>query len=249
MNKPELKYLDQSITPFFTPNGRVTDDWQYITTLNDNIASSGPEGRVGRTIHVKSVHVKGLLFPSVPLVNSDTSAFGLANVRGGPVRVAIVHDKHPNGMAPNAVDIWDYDPPDANSKAICAFRNLKFGKRFKILHNEVYYVGAPLGQLASQYDNPDPIPNLDYVANPYFGASDIAKCFDIDIKLKGEGIETVFKSNNGGDTNVMSGGISLWVCGIWPSFTFNDVDYYPGPILRGYCRIRFTDAENNYICC
>ena len=48
LDKPELKYTDQILQPFFTVNGRVTDDWQYITTLNDTIASTGDEGRVGR---------------------------------------------------------------------------------------------------------------------------------------------------------------------------------------------------------
>lgn len=205
--------------------------------LNEMPAGDGLSERVGRSIHMKSVHLNLILAATNPQAyGDDTEVGGEAFSRPGPVRLALIWDAQPNGLTPDPKKIWNMQAGLA--LPIMGFRNLSTPHKFKVLWDETFQVGSFVGYNSS--DNGDS-PN--YEINPYHGNNPVV-WISKHIHLKGE-FQTVYDGNVGGTATMREGALWLLCCGVWSAFSVDYppvVNYFPMPSLLGNTRVKYTDG-------
>lgn len=100
-----------------------------ITLLNGCIAGSQMYNRTGRKIHLKSLQMRGALFPA-------------GNVTFTDVRIIIFYDKQTNGAAPAVVDVINsVNQAGVASSTVLDGLNLNNRDRFQIIRDKHYTMG------------------------------------------------------------------------------------------------------------
>nr|WAE42806.1 MAG: capsid protein [Cressdnaviricota sp.] len=169
--------------------------------------------RVGRRVHMKSVHVTGQIFPS-GVATTGAQEF---------LRVLLVYDRQPNGTFPSIGDILlDYGNDGTSFTTSISKMNLNNVERFAILRDKRLWI--PSNQQAASTDQ-----------NMYLGGGTDAKEINWFVPLKN--LETHFKSttNPAAIGDVATGALYLVTLG-------NIASGAAGYNLQYNSRLRFCDV-------
>jgi len=110
-----------------SPVIRLCSTTATIDTVNVLAIGAGTFQRIGRGVHMKSLYLRGAMFPSG---NPGTNS-------GEYIRVAVVYDRQPNGAVPNYSDIFlTVDASGNGSNGPFDMPNLNNSERFVILADE-----------------------------------------------------------------------------------------------------------------
>lgn len=125
---PELKCCDVN-GGGAAPVQNVLSTTSVLTLVNDMIVGAAFNQRLGRTVSLKTLHLKGTIFMQA----YDASAALLQHY----CRVAVVYDRQPNGAFPTYANIWTSVDNGANaSSTVFDFPNIRNSDRFLILADE-----------------------------------------------------------------------------------------------------------------
>lgn len=114
----ELKVIDTSEAVY------QCDTTGSITLISGVATGTDYQARVGRVVDLKSIQVRGFVYPAVNTGTIDNLA-----------RVMIVHDRNPNGAAlPTIATILD-------AVLATAFNNLTNRDRYRVLMDKFIFVG------------------------------------------------------------------------------------------------------------
>lgn len=125
-NKPELKFVD------FNGGGSAPIITLVSTTatfglLNDLVVGANAYQRIGRTVLMQNLHVRGAFYPSG---NAGT-------VAGEYIRLVVVYDRQANGAAPSYSDIFQSTDAAGNtSSGAFDYPRISNAERFVILADE-----------------------------------------------------------------------------------------------------------------
>lgn len=125
INRPELKSVDISAAGAIISSG--LNATPALILCNDILAGTGFNQRVGRTVNMKSIHIRG----GVMWTNQA------GNANGEQVRIALVYDRQPNGATPSYSDIFtSVDLSGNTGSGPLDFTNVNNADRFTILCDE-----------------------------------------------------------------------------------------------------------------
>lgn len=120
--KPELKCVDVNGAGAGV-TASLLSTTATVTLLNGLATGAAYFQRVGRSVSLKSLHLRGCILPS-----------GLDGVTGEFIRISLVYDRQPNGALPAYADIFQtVDAAGNGSNAVFDFTNLNNSERFLIL--------------------------------------------------------------------------------------------------------------------
>lgn len=173
----------QEIKSFDLANVNVTFGAAGTFTLL-NVPVNGAElyQRVGRKIYMKSLHIRGQVFPN-----------GNGGIDFG--RLIVFYDSQPNAAASNIGTLLQ-DSNAAAGTSVTSEINLNNRQRFKILRDMQF--------MLPNYASAD-TPNI-------LGYQDqIMQTFNINEFIKLKGLETIFNGANGGTIADITSG-SLYIC-------------------------------------
>lgn len=118
-------------------NSALNISTPVLTLLNGCAPGTGGSDRIGRKIVIKSIHVKGYIYPDT------TATFNTP-------KLCLVWDKQPSAVAPAFTDI--FDQVGGNNLPYSPI-NLDNSRRFKILWSKIYNVtgGATVTDSSSRW--------------------------------------------------------------------------------------------------
>lgn len=176
--KAELKASD---LPYTGSQFAVGGTFQY---LNNVVNGSEIYQRTGRKIYMKSLHIKGYIYPTIGTGSTDP-AF---------IRMIVLYDAQPNGALPALADVL-MDSSAAAATSVVSELNLNNRERFKILREQMWVMGPnnTIQQSAIQ---------------------DGSQCLVVNEFIKLKKIESIYNATNGGTiADVTSGAlIALFLC-------------------------------------
>ncbi len=95
-------------------------------SLNEIPEGTTQSERIGRTVTLRSIHIRGAM--KIPVVAADNDAFQR-------IRLVLYCDKQANGATAQVLDLLE--TADINS-----YRNLAESRRFRILYDKIYLMNA-----------------------------------------------------------------------------------------------------------
>lgn len=132
LRKPEVKGVDLSEN-----NIHFTSAGIFSSALNATVAGANESNRIGRKISMRSVQIRGAVYPYQA---------GAAPIRDF-IRLILVYDRQPNGAAPALADVLE-DVDQAGTRTTTSFSglNLSNADRFKVLRD--WHWAMPVANLA-----------------------------------------------------------------------------------------------------
>lgn len=174
--KTELKAFDvATVTTSFSTAG-------VFTLLNVPVNGAELYQRVGRKIYMKSLHIRGMVYPSATTTQD----------RG---RMVVFYDSQPNAGVSTLATLFA-DSNAGHATSVDSEINLDNRARFKILADKQYL-------FPSVTDTTGVLTNLGPQDN-------ILQTFNINIFIKLNGLETIYNATNGGTIADITSG-SLYV--------------------------------------
>lgn len=221
--KPELKGMDTVVNP--TTIAATTNTNADIFPLNLVQQGSGSWNRVGRTIRIKSVRIKGTLRTIISTPPGD-GAGEAGQLVSQTARLIVVWDKQPSGTLPTFNTIFGYTEQDG-TESVNILSALRFDNtgRFSVIGDKVIDMNATAADSNSG-------------TQPYI---ELSHSFDHFAKLGGR--ETFFSGQSSPMTiaDISSGALYFIVRARWEStilsYEAGAVSYLDNTVAR----IRYTD--------
>ena len=214
---PELKVVDVN-NAGSSPNINIVSTTATITLLNGMDLGAGAFQRIGRSVHWKSLHVRGALY-----LNNGSGSFG--STAGECARIMVVYDRQPNGAAVSIIEILQTIDANGNgSSSPFDYPNLTNSDRFIVLADQQVNVpytstGSGAGTLAA--------------SSAQVLASLPAKDFDRYIDISG--LPTNYKGDTEAVASVATGSLYLVTLGSLAVAS-------AGLTFNWTARLRYTDA-------
>lgn len=138
----ELKYIDNNGLA-----GTPAAGGGIVGRFNDMAQGDDVQNRIGRQVKVRSFELRGIVFPE------DTTTVDTL------VKVSLVWDKQPNSaVVPGVADIF-------NADASTSFINLNNRKRFTILKEQLFAVGATNNTATQAFAHAPSLYKIDWKVN------------------------------------------------------------------------------------
>lgn len=201
MMQPELKGYDIAAgNAEFQSTGRVE-------LLNPVVQGTDNFNRVGRKINMKSVHVRGVIFPKDPTIS----------IPRDHLRLLLVYDKQTNALLPSGNDVLMDSNAVAGTSSF-SHVNLANRERFVILRDTL--VNVPQYD-ATSLDSRNDFPNLDPALH-----------IDWYVSLKGK--DSIYNQLNNGNIGDIQTGALFLLCynyigastDLWSCFYTSRLRYY-----------------------
>lgn len=209
---PELKCVDFYGAGVAPQIQLISSSAPSITLVNGCAVGTNFNNRIGRSIHMKSLRIRGAIFPSG---NAGTTA-------GEYLSIYCVYDRQTNGAAPIYPDIFQsVDSGGGGNNAVFDFPNLNNSERFIVLWEEHLQVANTAAAAANnaQSDN--------------IQDQTIMHQYDKYIKLNDLPIN--FSTTGDGVADVASGALFIVTCGSQTAAS-------AGCTFNYVTRLRYTDA-------
>lgn len=212
--KPELKVVDVNDAGS-APVVNLVSTTATVALLNGLDLGTGAFQRLGRSVHLRTLHVRGGFYPSL-----QDGSFG-----GECLRVLVVYDRQPNGVAPSVIDIMQSIDANGNgSTTPFDYPNLANSERFIILADKQVNLS-----------------NTRYiVASSYFGQQNTLSELDssdrnFDRYIDVSGLPTQYKGDDETVASISTGALFLYTLGSQAAAT-------AGVTFNWTARLRYSDA-------
>jgi len=127
---PELKVVDVNDAGG-SPVINLISTTSTVALLNGTDLGPAAFQRIGRSVHLKTLHVRGGIYRS----GQEGS------VNGEALRILVVYDRQPNGAFPSIIDVMQtIDANGAGSTTPFDYPNLRNGDRFIILADHLAHL-------------------------------------------------------------------------------------------------------------
>jgi len=208
-NAPEIKAVDYTTTPINISTS-VT-----FNTVNLPVEGSSFYNRIGRKITMKSLHIRGYIYPTL----TNTTEHGPQYCR-----FVVIYDAQPNGAVPAIADIFlDYNAAGSTFTGALSGLNMNNRDRFTVLRDrKILLPSIGIAGAAS--------------ANPSYSVDPVLKETQLNLEefIKLKDLTTQFKASAGAIGDIATGALYVFCMCEDPSD--------PAWKYKFYSRLRYGDS-------